>query len=166
LTDTAYISLEEVRAADLSTCADGLFQSIQSEMFGNVIVTTFGDTRYAVYLNDPKGALCVTIPAETTASRRGILWPKPSIEVDPSSQFNPDRDGEAAGDLLVGSQTMIVTREPDGWFNDVQRTPLWAADGGSDKPLGFRSWRLVSVAGDRRRVIFTRSNLAKSDSQT
>lgn len=159
--DEAFISLEEVRSVDLSTCADGLFQSIQSEMLTNVIVTTFGDTRCAVYLNDPKGALCVSSPMETTASRRGILWPKPSIEVDPSSQFNPDRDGEAAGDLLVGSQAMIVTREPDGWFNDVQRTPLWATDRGSDKALGFRSWRLVSVAGDHRRVIFTRSSLAK-----
>lgn len=160
MTDTAYIPLDEFRAADLSSCADGLFQSNLSEMFANVIITTFGDTRYAVYLDDPKGAMCVPIPAETTASRRGILWPKPSIEVDPSSQFNPDRDGEAAGTLLVGSQTMIVTREPDGWFNDTQRTPLWSTDGGSDKPLGFRLWRLVSVVGDRRRVIFTRSNTA------
>jgi hypothetical protein len=161
LTDAAYIPLDEIQTVDLSTCADGLFQSTPSDMFRNVIITTFGDARYIVYLEDPKGALCVPLPAGGTSSRLGILWPKPSIEVDPSTLFNPDRDGETAGDLLVGSQTSIVTREPDGWHNEPQRTPLWAGDANSGKPLGFRSWRLVSVAGDRRRVIFRRSNPAK-----
>lgn len=161
MSDATYIPLDEIQTVDLSTSADGLFQSEHSDMFRNVLVTTFGDARYIVYLDDPKGPLCIPLPAGGTTSRLGILWPKPSIEVDPSTQFNPDRDGETAGDLLIGSQPLIVTREPDGWHNDPQRTPLWPDESNSGKPLGFRSWRLVSVVGDRRRVIFTRFSPAK-----
>lgn len=154
MTDASYIGLDEIEPADLATCGDGLFQSMRPDNFGNVLITTFGQTRYAVYLEHAKGAMFVPAPVGETSTRLGILWPKPAIEVDTSTLFNPDREQERLGDLIIATQPMIFAREPEGWFGDGQRTPLWGSDAGSVKPVGFRSWRLVSVVGERRRVIF------------
>lgn len=154
MTDAAYIGLDEIEPADLATCGDGLFQSLRPDIFGNVLVTTFGKERYVVYLEDPEGPRFVPAPAGESSTRLGILWSKPEIEVDTTTFFNPDREDERLGDLIFATQPMIYAREPEGWFNDGQRTPLWGRQAATGKPVGFRSWRLVSVTGDRRRVIF------------
>lgn len=154
MTETTYIGLDEIQPADLATCGDGFFQSTRSDMFGNVLVTTFGETRYVVYLDEPRGAMVVPAPAGKESTRLGILWPKPVIEVDTTTLFNPDREQEKFGDLVFATQPMIFAREPDSWMGDGQRTPLWSGGAGVAKPVGFRSWRLVSVIGERRRVIF------------
>jgi len=154
MTDGTYIGLDEIEPADLATCGDGLFQSTRSDSFANVLVTTFGQERYLVYLDDPKGPMFVPAPAGESSTRLGILWPKPEIEVDSTTFFNPDREEERLGDLIFATQPMIFAREPDGWFGNGLRTPLWGCDRGVTKPVGFRNWRLVSVKGERRRVIF------------
>lgn len=157
MTDPTYIPLDEIIAADLANCGDGLFQSMRQGTYANVLVTTFGQTRYAVYLDDPSGVIFVPAPVGEASTRLGILWPKPTIEVDPTTFYDPARADELPGDIVLGPNPMICAREPNGWFNDGQRTPLWGGEDASGKPVAFRSWRLTSVVGDRRRVIYTRT---------
>jgi len=152
--DATFIGLDEIEPADLATCGDGLFQSTYPGMFRNVLITTFGQTRYAVYLEDPKGAMFVPAPAGGGSTRLGVLWPKPAIDLDTSTQFDPEREQERLGDIVFAPQPMIFAREPEGRFDDCQRTPLWGREASTVKPVGFRSWRLVSIVGERRRVIF------------
>lgn len=154
MTDAAYIGLDEVEPADLATCGDGLFQSTRPDRFRNVLITTFGQTRYLVYLEDPKGAMFMPAPVGGGSTRLGILWPKPAFEVDTTTLFDPEREQQRLGDLIFATRAMIFAREPESWFDDGQRTPLWGPEAGTVKPVGFRSWRLVSVIGERRRVIF------------
>ena len=152
--DATYIGLDEVEPADLATCGVGLFQSLRPDSVGNVLVTMFGEERYMVYLEDPKGPMFAPAPAGESSTRLGVLWSKPEIEIETTTFFDPDRQDERLGDLIVAMQPMIYAREPEGWFNDGQRVPLWGRGGSAGKPIGFRSWRLVSVTGERRRVIF------------
>ncbi|USU10720.1 hypothetical protein NF701_08990 [Sphingomonadaceae bacterium OTU29THOMA1] len=158
--DASYVSLDEIEPADLASCGEGFFQSYQPGMFGNVVITAFEGSRHAVYLDDPKGPLFVPAPAGGGSTRLGILWRRPSIEIDPATLYDPERTQEAAGDLILGTQPMIFAREPDGWFNDGRRIPLWGDVPAAGKLSAVRSWRLVSVAGDRRRVIFAREGKA------
>lgn len=156
MTEATFIPLDEIRGADLTTCGSGLFQSMRPGTFGNVIVTTMGGVRYAVYLDDPKGAMYIATPEGQGTSRIGILWPEPTIEVDPSTLYNADHEREAPGDLILSPQPAIVARQPEGWLDEGERIPLWGEKADPAKAVGFRAWRLVSVVGDRRRVVFER----------
>lgn len=156
--EASYLGISEIKAADLTTCGSGLFQSFRSGSFGNVLVTKMGITRYNIYLDNPKGAMFVEAPEGQGSSRVGILWPNPAIEVDPSTLYNPDHEGEALGDLILSSQPMIYARPPEGWFDDGERIKLWGENEEPAKSVGFRAWRLVSVVGERRRVIFNKKS--------
>ena len=153
--EASYVSIEEFAAADLATCGDGLFQGFR-DPFQNVIVTTAGGTRYAIYLDDPQGCKFVKLPTGGGGGRAGISWPTPSIEVDTATQFDPDRSDERVGDLILEPHSSIVAASTDGW-RDAQRMPLWAGTTSSGKSVGFKGWRFISVRGDSRRVIYTRT---------
>lgn len=165
MTEAKYIPLDEIEAADLTTCGRGLFQSLRPGTFANVLVTTMGGTRYAVYLDDPKGAMYMASPKGEGNPRAGILWPEPAIEVDTATLYNADYERETLGDLVLSPTPSIIARQPDGWFDDGSRIPLWSDKAHPAKAIGFRSWRLVSVVGDRRRVIFEKK-VAPGDLQS
>ncbi|OWK27560.1 hypothetical protein [Sphingomonas dokdonensis] len=157
MTNATFVPLEEFEPADLSTCNDGLFQSaLQVEPFGNILVTTGEDARFVVYLDDPKGALAIPLPTGDGRSVIGALWPKPKVEVDPRSLYSLDREAEAVGDLILTATPAIVAREPNGWPDEGKRIPMWGEHVDAGKLIGARSWRLVSVVGEQRRVLFER----------
>ena len=159
MTDAQFIPLDEFEPADLSTCSDGLFQSaVQSEPFGNILITTNDGARFGVYLNDPKGPLAIPLPAGEGRSVIGVLWPTPKFEIDPKTLYSLDRDAEKVGDLILTPTPAIVAREPNGWPDEGERIPVWGELSNAGKPIGARSWRLVSVFGEHRRVLFERRN--------
>jgi hypothetical protein len=153
--EAGYVPIEELEAADLATCGDGLFQSMRSHPFRNVIVTTVGGTRYAIYLDDPQGPMFAPSPAGAGSRRTGILWPRPSIEVDPTSQYDAEVEYPAVGDLILAPNPAIVARTTDGW-KDAEQMPLWHSVSATGKPIGFRRWQVVSVREQNRRPIYTR----------
>lgn len=154
-----YVRIEEIEPAHIDNCADGLFQATGSDIFGNILITTDGETRYAVYLNNPKGPSYVKLNTNDVRGKAGILWPMPAIEVDPTTQYDYERLGGAAGDLvIVKGRTSIIAVSTGQIFDDPSDIPLWAEERpGTARSIGFKAWRLVSVTADGdRRVIYTR----------
>lgn len=161
MTNATFIPLEEFEPADLSTCNDGLFQSaFMAERFGNVLVTTSEEARFIVLLSDPKGALAIPLPAGDGRAVIGALWPKPKFEVDPASLYSLNEEAEAVGDLILTPTPAVVAREPHGWEDEGKRIPIWGEHAHEGKAIGARSWRLVSVVGEHRRVLFERLRAA------
>ena len=156
-TDTPFHSVDAFEPADLANCGEGLFQSGAGDHNANVLVLTEGEQRFGIYLNHEK-VFYIRYNAANAGRGVGILWPTPTVEVDPATLYRPNRTGESPGDLLIGGGRLHVVATLSGGFDDVHPLPLWAVkETAIDEPIGFRSWRLLSVIGDQRRVIYERA---------
>lgn len=156
MTEALYVKSGDIVPADMANCDDGLFQSLHSDLFNDVLITSINGTRFAAYLRDPKGISYLMLAKENVSARAGILWPKPEIEVNPATQYDARKRDEAIGDIVIdGRGIWLFARNKEGRFDDAEPVPLWNPQARETTArIGFREWRLVSGKGIERRVLF------------